>query len=102
MFEYAKRLSEVDVIINLLPKEDYEKIPQDLIKMIRDNKDNDYLWEYDERKTQLSNLTSRNTQEYHETYNSLFCIAGICLILRRRTAPFSGCQESGYDAFHRI
>ena len=29
MYEYAKRLAEVDVIINLLPEEDYNKIPKD-------------------------------------------------------------------------
>jgi len=61
MFEYAKRLSEVDVIIKLLPEEDYNKIPKDLIKMIDDNKDNDYLWEYDERKKLHEQGLNRNT-----------------------------------------
>lgn len=50
MVDYAKRLVEVDEILNYLPIDDYNKIPVDIINVIEDNKDKNYEWHYDETK----------------------------------------------------
>lgn len=50
MINYRRRFVEVDEIINNMPKEDFDKIPDDLISIIRKNKDADYIWKYDKSK----------------------------------------------------
>ena len=50
MIEYQKRLTEVDEILNHPSKEDYNKIPTNVIKYIKENKDNQYVWKYDSLK----------------------------------------------------
>ena len=61
MVDYSKRLVEVDVILNHLNKENYDKIPEDIIKTIEENKDKDYIWEYDETKTLKEQGLNRDT-----------------------------------------
>lgn len=61
MFEYNKRLVEVDEILNYLPKEDLEKIPEDIRQLIKNNKDKDYIWKYDETKSLKEQNVSRDT-----------------------------------------
>lgn len=51
MIDYKKRLVELEEVLKHLSKEDYEKIPDWLIKGIKDNKDESYMWNYDENKT---------------------------------------------------
>lgn len=50
MVDYNKRLVEVDVILNHLPHEELLKIPEHIRKLIKENKDEDYLWTFDEKK----------------------------------------------------
>lgn len=50
MIDYKKRFVEVDEIIKYLPKKDLIKIPNDLIDLIRENKDSKYIWKYDDNK----------------------------------------------------
>ena len=50
MINYKKRFVEVDEIIKYLPKKDLSKIPNDLIHLIRKNKDSKYIWKYDNNK----------------------------------------------------
>lgn len=50
MINYNKRLVEVDEILKHLPKNDYEKIPKEIKDVIRENKDKEYQWKYDEKK----------------------------------------------------
>ena len=50
MTNFSKRLVEVDEILKYLSKEDYIKIPQNIIKYIKNNKDNTYIWKYDKSK----------------------------------------------------
>jgi len=50
MIDYKKRLVEVDEILKYLPKKDFDKIPKDLLKLIRENKDSSYVWKYDTNK----------------------------------------------------
>ena len=61
MHEYNKRLVEVDEILNHLSEEDLLKIPEDVRKAIKDNKDKDYVWKYDETKSLKNQDLSRDT-----------------------------------------
>lgn len=45
---YRKALVEVEAALKCLNNDDYKKIPQELIKSIEDNKDKNYIYEYDE------------------------------------------------------
>lgn len=59
--DYRKRLVEVDEILNYLDEEEYEKIPKDVIQAIKDNKDNEYTWKYDETKELKDQDVSKDT-----------------------------------------
>lgn len=61
MVDYNKRLVEVDEILNYLSEEDLEKIPDDIKQAIKDNKDKDYTWNYDEDKPLKEQDVSRDT-----------------------------------------
>lgn len=61
IIDYSKRLVEVDEILNYLIKEDYEKIPKEIIQAIKENKDKNYTWKYDETKTLKEQKISRET-----------------------------------------
>ena len=50
MKEFKKRLTEVDEILNHLDIDEYNKIPKEYIDIIKENKDNNYIWKYDETK----------------------------------------------------
>lgn len=47
MIDYSKRLVEVDEVLNYLSEEDYLKIPSNVIKIIKDHKDESYIWKYE-------------------------------------------------------
>lgn len=59
MEEYKKALTEVYEILNFLPVEYLNKIPKEIIKLIRDNMDNDYTWYYDFDKSFYKQELSR-------------------------------------------
>lgn len=61
MVDYNKRLAEVDVLLNYLSEADYEKIPKEIINAIKDNKDKNHIWEYDESKELKDQKLSRDT-----------------------------------------
>lgn len=61
MIDYRKRLAEVSVILNHLSKENYDKIPKELIEKIEENKDTEYIWKYDETKVLKYQNLSRDT-----------------------------------------
>lgn len=61
MIDYNKRLVEVDEILNYLSKEDLMKIPEEIRLAIKDNKDKEYLWKYDETKPLKDQDVSRDT-----------------------------------------
>ena len=48
MEKYADALAEVDVILDYLDEEDYNKIPKEVIEIIQEYKNEDYIFEYDE------------------------------------------------------
>ena len=61
MVDYKKRFVEVDTILNYLPKEDLLKIPEDIRNAIKENKDSEYSWCYDESKSLKNQNVSRDT-----------------------------------------
>lgn len=61
MFEYNKRLVEVDEILNYLSEEDLMKIPENVRQIIKENKDKEYTWQYDETKPLKEQNISRDT-----------------------------------------
>ncbi len=61
MIDYNKRLVEVDEILKHLSKNDYEKIPKEIKEVIRENKDKEYQWKYDEKKKLKEQKVSDDT-----------------------------------------
>ena len=61
MIDCNKRLVEVDVVLNHLSDSDYNKIPKEVIQAIKDNMDEEYIWEYDETKELKDQGLSRET-----------------------------------------
>lgn len=61
MVDYNKRLVEVDEILNYLSEEDLLKIPEEIRNTIKENKDKEYFWEYDETKPLKEQDVSRDT-----------------------------------------
>lgn len=50
IYQNKKVLVEVDEILRYLPEEELKKIPEDIRKSIYENKDEEYIWLYDESK----------------------------------------------------
>ena len=61
LIEYEKCLVEVDEVLNHLCEEDLKKIPEDILKSIKEHKDKEYTWKYDESKELKERKFSRNT-----------------------------------------
>lgn len=61
MIDYNKRLVEVDEILSYLSEEELLRIPEDVRKIIKGNKDKDYIWEFDETKELKDQGLSRDT-----------------------------------------
>ena len=58
MVKLCDRLSELDVLLNYIEPEEWVKIPDNVIFYIKENKNNEYVWEYDETKSlEEQNLT---------------------------------------------
>lgn len=61
MVDYNKRLVEVDEVLNHLSKENLDKIPEEIKNLIKENKDKDYVWHYDETKSLKDQNLNRDT-----------------------------------------
>ena len=61
MVDYNKRLVEVDEILKYLSEEDLMKIPEDIRQLVKENKDKEYTWQYDETKSLKDQNVSRDT-----------------------------------------
>ena len=61
MNDYKKVLVQVDEILNYLPSEDFEKIPEDVRDLIKNYKDKDYVWKYDVSKELKNQDVDRDT-----------------------------------------
>lgn len=59
--EYSKCLVQVDEILNYLNPEELKKIPENVRKTIKDIKDKNYEWKYDEgKKLEEQNLNRKS------------------------------------------
>ncbi len=61
MIDYNKRLVEVDEVLKYLSEEDLSKIPEDIRQLIKNNKDKEYEWEYDDTKPLKDQNLNRDT-----------------------------------------
>lgn len=61
MEDYSKRLVEVDEVLNHLTITEYSKIPFDIIKIIKDNRDTEYKWSFNENKKITEQNLNRDT-----------------------------------------
>ena len=61
MIDYNKRLVEVDEVLKYLSEEDISKIPEDIRQLIKDNKDKEYVWKYDDTKPLKDQNLNRDT-----------------------------------------
>jgi hypothetical protein len=61
MNTYDKSLVEVEEILKHLVKEEFQKIPQEVIKNIQNNKNKEYIWKYDEKKSLKEQNVSKDT-----------------------------------------
>ena len=61
MVKLCDRLSELDVLLNYIEPEEWVKIPDNVIFYIKENKNNEYVWEYDETKSLEEQNLSKET-----------------------------------------
>ena len=61
MVDYKKRFVEVDEVLNYLSKIDLAKIPESFRNTIKQNKDPNYIWHYDQTKSLKDQNLSRDT-----------------------------------------
>jgi len=61
MTNLGNRLAELDILLNYVDSEDWAKIPDDIIFYIKENKNEDYEWQYDESKSLEEQDLSRDT-----------------------------------------
>ena len=61
MDDYKKTLVQVDEVLNYLPEEDLEKIPDEIKNIIKNEKDKDYSWKYDTSKKLKDQNINRDT-----------------------------------------
>lgn len=59
--ELTKRFTEVYEILKLLPTKEYEKIPKNVVDYIRENKNNDYVWKFNDSKKLYEQNLSKDT-----------------------------------------
>ena len=59
--EYTKCLVELDEVLNYLSIEDLEKIPIEIRNSIKEQKDKEYIWKYDETKKLIEQKLDRKT-----------------------------------------
>ena len=61
MVDYEKRLVEVDEILNHLSYQYKNKIPKDILEVIKQNKDYSYYWTFDNKKKLYQQDIPRDT-----------------------------------------
>ena len=61
MIEINKRFTEVMEVLNHLDSNYYNMIPSDVISLIENNKDSNYIWKYDETKELINQNLPRDT-----------------------------------------
>ena len=76
MIDYKKRFVEVDEILKYLTKKDFDKIPVDVINLIRKYKDNRYIWRYDTSKRLEEQNVHKDSVTILSYINAKFILEG--------------------------
>lgn len=76
MNDYGKRFVEVDEILNRMSQKDFNKIPREIINLIRENKDINYIWKYDDRKSLKEQKAHKDTINILSYINTEFILEG--------------------------
>ena len=66
--EYSNAYTEVYEILKYIPKVDYEKLPKNMINLLKCNKNDNYVFRYDVNKT----LTEQNVSKKAKTIIAIF------------------------------
>ena len=70
--QYKRALKELLVILNYIPKADYEKIPEEIIEILKCNADNTYNFKLDLDKSikeqRISELTKAIIENFYRDY----------------------------------
>ena len=89
MIDYKKRFVEVDEILKNLPQEEFNKIPSYLIRLIKENKDFNYRWNYDKSKKITSQNLHRDTIAILAYINTEFILENELKMLMRKIHYFN-------------
>ena len=95
MIDYKKRFVEIDEIIKNMPKEEFDKIPNDLISIIRKNKDSNYVWKYDKSKKLADQNLSKDTIAILAYINTEFILENEQRMLMRNIHYFNEMKNEG-------
>ena len=93
MIDYKKRFVEVDEILKKLPIEEFNKIPKNLIRIIRANKDLNYIWKYDNSKKITAQNLSIDTIAILSYINTEFILPYEKRMLMRKIHYFNEMKE---------
>lgn len=63
MENYYNALVEVDTILDYMIEEDYKKVPEEVIRAIKENKSEDYVFNYDEELELQDQILLEETKE---------------------------------------
>ena len=74
MNDYGKRFVEVDEILNRITRKDFNKIPREIINLIRENKDVNYIWNYDDSKSLKEQKIHKDTISILSYINTKFIL----------------------------
>lgn len=98
MIDYGKRFVEVDEIIKNMSKEEFNKIPKDLISIIRKNKDSNYIWKYDKRKKLLDQNLPKETIAILAYINTEFVLENEQRMLMRKIHYFNEIKKKNFNS----
>ena len=76
MNDYKKRFVEVDEILSHMPQKEFDKIPKEIIRLIRKNKDLNYIWKYDNNKSLKEQKIHKDTIHILSYINTEFILEG--------------------------
>ena len=76
MNDYKKRFVEVDEILSHMPQKEFDKIPKEIISLIRKNKDLNYIWKYDNNKSLKEQKIHKDTIHILSYINTEFILEG--------------------------
>lgn len=96
MTDYKRRFVEVYEILKNLPEKEFNKIPGDLINLIKINRDSNYMWEYDKSKKITEQNLSRDTIIILSYINTEFILEDEQKMLMRNIHCFNEMKEEEF------